>query len=90
MDKEEYRKNVEQAMENRFGYYRNKTDEELEKEKELIIKSMNDYMVVLDDKEASSYQKSEIRNSDLKFEREKLEFVEKVLNERNSKRGIKK
>ena len=90
MDRDEYRKKVELATENRFGYYRNKTNEELEKERELIINTMKEYMEILDKKNASGYQKSEIRNSDLIFEREKLEFVDKVLDERNNKRGIKK
>ena len=88
MSKEEYRKHVEEGIENRFGYYRDKTTEELEEEKEIILKNIEHWISILNDKKASSYQKSEIRNSDLKFEREKLDFVDKVLKER-SKRSIR-
>ncbi|MEE3342614.1 MAG: hypothetical protein VZS44_00815 [Bacilli bacterium] len=76
---------MDEAMENRFGYYREKTDEELENEREVIINDMEYLESILSNKDASSEQKSEIKNSDLKFEREKLKFINNILEERNVK-----
>lgn len=76
---------MDEAMENRFGYYREKTDEELENEREVIINDMEYLESILSNKDASSEQKSEIINSDLKFEREKLKFINNILEERNVK-----
>ena len=81
---------MDKNYENRFGYYREKDNEELEKDKEQIINDIEYLMLILDSKDAPSEQKSEIRNSDLKFEREKLEFINKILEERNNKRSVKK
>lgn len=87
MDKEEYRKKMEEAMENRFGYYREYTTEELEQEQEKILSEIEYLNYVIKNKSIypSSNQESEFKNSDLLFERDKLEFVEKVLEERNKK-----
>ena len=87
MDKDKYR---DEGLENRFGYYREKNNEELLQEQEQIINEIEYLMFVLNNKDTSSIQKSEIENSDLIFEKEKLNFVKKVLKERNVKKGIKR
>ena len=81
---------MDKYYENRFGYYRENNNEELEKERTQIIDEIEYLLKILNSKTASSEQKSEIRNSDLKFERDKLELIDKVLEERNNKRSIKK
>ena len=87
MDKEEYRKSQEEAMENRFGYYREYTTEKLEQEQEQILSEIEYLNYAIKNKRIypSSDQESEFKNSDLLFERDKLKFIEKVLEERNKK-----
>ncbi len=90
MDKDEYRKRVDQGIENRFGYLKEKTNEELGMMEEAISNEIEYLLHILDSKDASSDQKSEIRNSDLKFERERLDYIEHILDERKDKRSIRR
>lgn len=90
MDKDEYRKYVNQGIENRFGYLREKTNEELETMEENVSNEIQYLLHILDSKDASTDQKSEIRNSDLKIERDKLDYIEQLLDERKDKRGIRR
>ena len=80
---------MDKYLENRFGYYRNNSNEELEIEKKRIVSEI-DYLLHILDSNVSFEQKSEIRNSDLKFERDKLEYIDIIMKERKSKRSMNK
>ena len=80
---------MDKYLENRFGYYRNNSNEELEIEKKQIVSEI-DYLLHILDSNVSFEQKSEIRNSDLKFERDKLEYIDIIMEERKSKRSMNK
>ena len=77
---------MDEYTENRFGYLREKSVEELQVFKEQLISEINYLSFVINDKNASSNLKSEIKNSDLKFEEERLEYVEYLLKEKEVKR----
>ena len=77
---------MDEYTENRFGYLREKSVEELQVFKEQLISEINYLSFVINDKNASSNLKSEIKNSDLKFEEERLEYVEYLLQEKEVKR----
>ena len=81
---------MDKYLENRFGYYRNNSSDELEIEKNQIVGEIDYLLRILNSKKASDNQKSEIRNSDLKFEREKLNYINELIKERQTKRSIKK
>ncbi len=70
---------MDKFTENRFGFYKELSIEELEIEKEILMKEIDYLLKVLDDKKALSEQKSEIINSDLKYEREKLQYINLLL-----------
>ena len=73
---------MDEYTENRFGYLREKSVEELQVFKEQLISEINYLSFVINDKNAPSNLKSEIKNSDLKFEEERLEYVEYLLKEK--------
>ncbi len=68
--------------ENRFGYFKQMNDEDILKVKAELEKEIADYEVDLDDTTISNAQKSEIRNSDLPYAREQLEYVNIIVDER--------
>lgn len=74
---------MDKYMENRFGYLKELDDESLLRKKEEIVDEIEYLNAVLDDPNASSEQKSEILNSDLKYERDRLEYVGYLIKERN-------
>ena len=78
----------DEALENRFGYLRELSIKELEELKESLIQDTEYLLKVLDDQNASSEQKSEIKNSDLKFNREQLEYIEEVLKSKKSNKKM--
>ena len=73
----------------RFEYYREKSFEDLIQEKEKILNEINYLLELLASKEVSSEQKSEILNSDIKYEKEKLNFINILLNKNNTIKKIK-
>ena len=74
----------------RFEYYREKSFEDLIQEKEKILNEINYLLELLASKEVSSEQKSEILNSDIKYEKEKLNFINILLNKNNTIKKINK
>ena len=69
----------------RFNYYDDMTLEELKKEKEALMDYLETYERVLADPYASSEQKSEILNSDKKYDSERLEYVESIISSKEKK-----
>ena len=69
---------MDKYRENRFSYLKEYTVEKLLKEREELIDDIN-HMLNVVDSEDSSLRKSEFLNTDLKFDREKLEYIESLL-----------
>lgn len=78
MDKEK----MEKYTENRFGYLREKTIEELKKLKNELLDD-NEYM---ERHTTNSMQETEF-HEDTKFNNEQIDFIDKIINEKNSKGG---
>lgn len=74
---------MDKYMENRFGYLNELDDEGILRKKEEIIDEIEYLNTVLNDPHASSEEKSEILNSDLKYERDRLEYIGYLIKERN-------
>lgn len=62
--------------------------DELLKLEESIVEDTEHLLRVLDDPNASTEQKSEIRNSDLKFNREQLEYIKNLVSSKRSERSL--
>ena len=70
-------------MEERFNNLKSLSKEELNQLKEELAVEIEQLLDSLDDKDISSYEKTEIRN-DLSYDREKLEYIESIINERKT------
>ncbi len=70
----------EEQIENRFGYLRETTAEELQKEKEKLIKDLDSLNKMFNDKSIKGGQ-ADIWN-DIKYTNDKLEYVENLIKER--------
>lgn len=70
----------EEQIENRFGYLRETTAEELQKEKEKLIKDLDSLNKMFNDKSITQGQ-ADIWN-DIKYTNDKLEYVENIIKER--------
>ena len=73
---------MDQYLKNRFSDFDDLSISELEILKEKALQEISFYLDKLEDKNVSSYQKSEFRESDLKFERDKLEYIEYLIQEK--------
>lgn len=69
----------------RFDYYDDYTLEELEKERMDLIENIEKDLEILDNPKASGEQKSEIKNSDLKYDRERFQYVDDLIRQRNQR-----
>ena len=69
----------EEQIENRFGYLRDLTDEELKKEKEELIEDLESLNKMLNDKKITQAE-ADIR-SDIVYTKDKLEYIEKLISE---------
>lgn len=74
---------MDEYMNNRFGYIRELDDTSLLKKKNEVMAEIEYLLALLDNPKTSSEQKSEISNSDLKYERDRLEYIESQIKERN-------
>ncbi len=79
---------MDEFMDNRFGYLRDKSLNELTAEREDLLEETNYLLELLEDKNVSSEEKSEIRNVDLKYLREKMFYVDELLKEYKSKKRM--
>ena len=73
---------MNEYTENRFKDYRQLSDEELLKTKKELEGEIADYENDLDDNSISSSEKSEIRNSDLPYAKDKLAYIEMLIESR--------
>ncbi len=69
----------EEQIENRFGYLRDLTDEELKKEKEELIKDLESLNKMLNDKSITQAE-ADIRN-DIMYTNDKLEYIDNLSSE---------
>lgn len=74
---------MDEYTNNRFGYIRELDDTSLLKKKNEVMAEIEYLLSLLDNPRTSSEQKSEISNSDLKYERDRLEYIESQIKERN-------
>ena len=79
---------MDKYTENRFGYLKEKSLDELIVLREQVVEELNYLLGVVNKKNVSSEQKSEIVNSDLKFAREELNYIEDLITQRGHKRSI--
>ena len=75
---------MDKYLKNRFSDLDNMSIAQLEALRNAAIQEIDFYLKVLDDKNASSYKKSEIRESDFKYEEDKLEYIEYLLQEKSN------
>lgn len=73
---------MNEQEENRFGYLREKTIEELKKLKNELLDD-NEYM---EKHTTNSMQETEF-HEDTKFNNEQIEFIDRILKEKEVKRG---
>ena len=78
--------NNEEYFENRFKYMREYSTEELEALKEELAQNINVYLRKRTDNSVSSEEKSEIINSDLVYDRQRVAYINDLLNERGTKK----
>lgn len=78
---------MDQYLENRFRYLKEKSKEELESLKLSIIKELEEYENDLNDSSISSQQKNELYG-DIRYAKEKLTYLEFVLGEKDSSKHI--
>ena len=74
---------MDDFMKNRFKYLNELNDEQLLFEKEGVKNEIQNLLSTLEDKNISHYEKSEIKNSDLPYEKDKLLYIEYLIEERN-------
>ena len=70
---------MDDFTEKRFSYLKNKSIEELEAIKKETLEDTEYLLKKLEDKTTSSEFRSEIENSDLKLNRDILEYIETLL-----------
>ena len=68
--------------ENRFGYFRAMSPEELLKVRDELEKEISEYEDKLLENNISSEERSEILNSDLPYAREQLDYVNDIVDMR--------
>ena len=73
-----------------YGKYRLQSDEKLIEVRNELFEDYNYLLSIAKDKSVDSNQKSEILDTDLKHDRERIEYIDFLLNERNNKRSIRK
>ena len=76
---------MDKYTENRFGYLKELDDESLIIKKEEILSEIEYLMTVLNNENTSPEEKSEIRNSDLKYERDRLEYINHLILDRKTR-----
>ena len=72
---------MDEHTENRFKLYKEKSIDELIEEKNKAEEEIAYYNKILEDPKAPKHFKSEILNSDLRFEEDKLAYINNLLNE---------
>ena len=77
---------MDNYIEKRFSYMNEMTIEELEELKSETTNEIENMLSILDDKNSSPEQKSEFTNTDLKYEKDKLEYIEYLIQKKNNKR----
>ncbi len=75
---------MDEFTEKKFGYYKEKSIEELEQERKEIMYEINYILETIEDKKTTSSKKSELLNTDLKYEREKLNYIDLLIQEKNN------
>ena len=73
-------------MTKHFEEYNTKSLEELIQLEEQIIEEIKYLLKICENKKASPEQISEIKNSDLKFEKEKLQYIQKLIEQNQRKK----
>lgn len=73
-----------------YGKYRLQSDEKLIEVRNELFEDYNYLLSIAKDKSVDSNQKSEILDTDLKYDKEQIEYIDFLLNERNNKRSIRK
>ena len=73
---------MDNYTENRFGYFKQMSDEDILKVRDELEKEISDYEDELLDDSIGSEEESEIRNSDLPYAREQLDYVNGVVDSR--------
>ena len=73
-----------------YGKYRLQSDEKLIEVRNELFEDYNYLLSLVKDKSVNSNQKSEILDTDLKYDKEQIEYIDFLLNERNNKRSIRK
>ena len=73
---------MDNYTENRFGYFKQMSDEDILKVRDELEKEVAGYEDDLLDDSIGSEEKSEIRNSDLPYAREQLDYVNGVVDSR--------
>lgn len=74
---------MDEYTKNRFEYLNTYSKEELEKLKQETIEDMDYLLKKLEDNNTSSEEKSEIKNSDLKYDKELIEYIKYLENEKH-------
>ena len=78
---------MDKFLERRFSHYNDWSLEDLEREKAKLLDDLEYLFGILDDPKASSEQKSEIRNSDIRHEEDAVTYIEYLI---EKKKGSKK
>ena len=76
-------------MDNRFKYLDELSDDELLASRVELVKEIEYLLERLEIKNTNGTVKSEIQNSDIKYEREKLEYINYLIDARNLKDKVK-
>ena len=72
---------IREKLDNRFSEFREKTTEQLEQLREEVTNSFNDCEKIFNDPKSISEQKTDAWN-EMKYETDKLEYIENLLKER--------
>ncbi len=81
---------IDESMKKRFSHYNNKTIEELKKIRKEEIEELEYSLKILESETASSSQKYEIRNMDLRFTRETIAYINHLINKKTNYEEIAK
>ena len=80
---------MDQYTKNRFKYIDELSDEELLAMQQESIREINNLLDIINDKKVNRMLKSEIENSDINYEREKLGYINYLIEARNIKEKVK-
>ncbi len=69
-------------VEKRFDYLKDLSTEELKEELEKVKEDLEFLKKKMEDKNANSYEKSEINNTDIPYNRDKIAYIEEELKSR--------